>query len=84
MISRYVVIACLCAAGSVYSPWLVAVALGFIVLEALSPKLQRERAMLIKYKAALQKQHEALDKDVKEELQRLKTQVAMLTGARRQ
>ncbi len=82
--SKYVIIACLCAAGSVYAPWLAAVALGFVGLEALSPKMHRERAELKKLRADLLKHKASVEKEIHEELGRLKTQVAMLTGGRRQ
>ena len=81
--SKYVIIACLCAAGSIYAPWLAAVALGFVGLEALSPKMHRERAELKRLKFKLEKDNAMLYKQLTDEVAKLKNQVALISGNRR-
>lgn len=81
--SLLVILACLFALGALVQPWLVAVSVAFIGLEAWSPRFQRERAELKKLKADFKKANEGLDKELKEELSRLKTQVSMLRGGGR-
>jgi hypothetical protein len=82
--SLYVSCAIASGVASVVAPWLAAVAVAFLGLEALSPKFQRERTELKKLKADLLKARAAMDKEVVEELGRIKNQVALLTGGRRQ
>ena len=80
--SLFVILACIAAILALYQPWLAAVAVAFLGLEAIAPRFQRERAELRRLKADFKKANEGLDKELKEELQRLKTQIALIRGGR--